>query len=201
MTLAMAYTLITITYGGEVNHSRGYETLRMCQEAQSLALTGMTIDENREADKAYAEREKERRERQRAQVEAAWLKDNPPRLPTDAEKADMANGKLEWTFDPYSAGETKGYKDGELGSSQIVALKKRSLGSDGLIHAEYAVVGAGSSGSGSMPFSPHLGEAVENVRGRWVLKNKYDIKSAHCVPETPDQPRNEKPRLGGAGRG
>ncbi len=42
----LAFTLITVTYGGEVHHSRGYETLRMCEEAKSIARTGMTIEAN-----------------------------------------------------------------------------------------------------------------------------------------------------------
>ena len=52
----MAYTLITVTYGGEVNYSCGYATLYMCKQARSLALTGMTIEQNAVADIEYEQR-------------------------------------------------------------------------------------------------------------------------------------------------
>ena len=35
-----SYTLITVTYGGEVRHARGFESLRMCQEARSSCRGG-----------------------------------------------------------------------------------------------------------------------------------------------------------------
>ena len=71
--LIMVYTLITVTYGGEVNHSRGYETLHMCQQAKSLALTGMTIEQNKAADVEYEQRV--------AKNEAEWRAAHPPRKP------------------------------------------------------------------------------------------------------------------------
>lgn len=62
----MPYTLITVTYGGEVHHSRGYETLRMCEQAKSIALTGMTIEEKDAADK------ERRRQRELWEAEHPW---------------------------------------------------------------------------------------------------------------------------------
>jgi hypothetical protein len=55
MLLEMAmWTLITVTNGGNVNESR-HATKRLCEEARSIALTGMTIEENEVADRAYAD--------------------------------------------------------------------------------------------------------------------------------------------------
>lgn len=54
----MSYTLITVTYGGAVSNSR-YETLAMCEQAKSIALTGMTIEENTVADEAFEKAFKE----------------------------------------------------------------------------------------------------------------------------------------------
>ncbi len=78
----MPYTLITVTNAGEVKHSRGFETLEMCEQAKSIALTGMTIEENKAADEAYAKRQREK--------EAKWRAAHPPRVPTDEERARWA---------------------------------------------------------------------------------------------------------------
>lgn len=51
-----AYTMITVTYGGSVGHSRDYQSLRMCQQARSLALTGMTIEANAVAEEEWLKR-------------------------------------------------------------------------------------------------------------------------------------------------
>lgn len=48
------WTLITVTNGGQVQESQ-HATKRLCEEAKSIALTGMTIEENEAADRAYAE--------------------------------------------------------------------------------------------------------------------------------------------------
>lgn len=42
------WALITVTYGGLVSHSGGYASRRLCEEARSVALTGLTIEENKE---------------------------------------------------------------------------------------------------------------------------------------------------------
>lgn len=63
----MPYTLITVTYGGEVSHSRGYETLGMCEQAKSIALTGMTVEEN----EAEAKRAEDALADQMRKIEAA----------------------------------------------------------------------------------------------------------------------------------
>lgn len=67
------YTLITVSYGGRIDHS-DFETLQMCEEAKSLALTGMTIEQNKAADEAYAKSEQDRKD--------AWRAAHPPRVPT-----------------------------------------------------------------------------------------------------------------------
>lgn len=47
------WTLITVTFGGVVSESQ-HATKESCEQAQSIALTGMTIEENKAADEAYA---------------------------------------------------------------------------------------------------------------------------------------------------
>jgi hypothetical protein len=48
------WTLITVTNGGKVNESQ-HATKESCEQAQSIALTGTTIEENKAADQAYAD--------------------------------------------------------------------------------------------------------------------------------------------------
>jgi len=43
-----SWTLLTVSYGGEVRQTPGFSSLRLCEQAASLALTGMTIEENEE---------------------------------------------------------------------------------------------------------------------------------------------------------
>jgi hypothetical protein len=81
MKLAIIYTLITVTYGGEVHYSRGHETLRECEQGKSLALTGMTIEQNQAADAAYKKSFED------------WEKEHPWREPEDDwERKLVANG-------------------------------------------------------------------------------------------------------------
>jgi hypothetical protein len=45
MPAAALWTLITVTQGGAVHHSEPFATFHMCNEAKSLAQTGMTIED------------------------------------------------------------------------------------------------------------------------------------------------------------
>ena len=47
------WTLITVTNGGAVHESQ-HATKETCEQARSVALTGMTIEGNKAADEAYA---------------------------------------------------------------------------------------------------------------------------------------------------
>lgn len=110
---AMAYTLITVTYGGDVSHSRGYETLEMCEQAKSLALTGMTIEQNKAADEAYAKSERD------------WDEAHPWREPKDDwERKAVASGingsmnnggPISWAFD--GKGQIKEMRGGGISPS------------------------------------------------------------------------------------
>jgi hypothetical protein len=48
------WTLITVTNGGKVNESQ-HATKESCEQARSIALTGMTVEENKAADQVYAD--------------------------------------------------------------------------------------------------------------------------------------------------
>lgn len=93
--LSQTWTLITVTGAGQVNHSRGYETLFMCEQAKSLALTGMTIEQNKAADEAHAK------------ARADWEDAHPWREPREQWERDFAksgssascsNGYSTWHF-------------------------------------------------------------------------------------------------------
>lgn len=86
---ALTYTLITVTYGGSVAHSGGYDTLHMCEEARSLATTGMTIEAKKASDDAYkVARDKEY---------AEWRATHPSREPkNDSERSLVKSGIISW---------------------------------------------------------------------------------------------------------
>jgi hypothetical protein len=79
---AIAYILITVTYGAEVHHSNGFESLDLCEQAKSLALTGMTIEQNKAADEAYAKARKD------------WEDAHPWRDPQNDWEREMAKVKM-----------------------------------------------------------------------------------------------------------
>jgi hypothetical protein len=65
-----------------VNHSGGFDTLHMCEEARSLAVDGMTIEAKQTRDDAA--------KADAAKQEAAWRAAHPPREPKDdMERADV----------------------------------------------------------------------------------------------------------------
>ncbi len=182
------YTLITVTYGGTVSHSRGYETLRMCQEARSIALYGMTIAEKEEADRREVEQRRTEWNAQDAKRRAAWLINHPGRAPTPKEAEDIRRGILEWNHDPYGAEAVQErVKISEMLSDNLVLSKSR-LAADGLIYDDFTV--AWSVSSAIQISSPGTFWAYDNdPRAR---KGLSDIKSAHCVIEVPDSPVEEK---------
>lgn len=69
--LLAAFTLITVTNQGEVFHAKGFDTLRMCEQAKSVAVYGRTIEQLEAARKAERELE--------AKQDAVWLAAHPPR--------------------------------------------------------------------------------------------------------------------------
>ena len=94
----MAFTLITVSYGGEIRHSSGFATKALCEVAKSIALTGMTPKENKAADEAYAAWELARAKN--------WRDAHPPREPKTKEERAMQYGRgIFGSSAPYS---TKG---------------------------------------------------------------------------------------------
>jgi siroheme synthase len=53
---ALVWLLVTVTYGGEVKVSPPIPSQAACAEAASIALTGRTLAEEAQLDKAYHER-------------------------------------------------------------------------------------------------------------------------------------------------
>ena len=78
------YTLITVTHGGIVDHARGFESLEMCRQAQSIALTGRTLEAEAELQAQI------RAARERA--DALWRAEHPPRAPV----SDSDFKLIEW---------------------------------------------------------------------------------------------------------
>lgn len=72
------WSLITVTNGGSVNISAGYPTKSLCEEAKSIALTGMTIEQNNEADAVYEK------------AQADWEASHPWREPKNKSEAALS---------------------------------------------------------------------------------------------------------------
>lgn len=179
------YTLITVTYGGVVSHARGFATLRMCQEARSIALTGMTIADNEAADVAYRERCVAEDRRRRASHAAQWLAKHPPRPPTPAEREGLRHLQISWRHERPLVCER--LFDGPAHGPHA-ELVLSTLGADGLVHDHFRINGGWSNGFCSPSYSRERGEDVKMVRGDWVKKYPTDIRTAHCVIELPDAP-------------
>lgn len=79
------YTLITVTHGGDIRHSRGYESLHMCEQAKCLAMHGLTLEQKAERDAEV--------ERQRKEAADAWRAAHPARVPT-AKEREMWRGTI-----------------------------------------------------------------------------------------------------------
>lgn len=77
----MKYALITVTRGGNVSVAP-CDSLAMCQQAKSIALTGRTIEENEELAAAKKRRDEE------------WHAAHPPRKPTPEEARQIAAGVI-----------------------------------------------------------------------------------------------------------
>ena len=165
----MPYTLITVTYGGRVEHTRGFETLRMCQEARSITLTGMTIAGSEAAERHRRRFEELRQLRVNEQIEAAWRQLHPPRGPTSAERRDMRRLVLAWSAAP-GPNEFITLPDRTV----TMRLSRSTLGADGLIYDWPHMVRWAISGSIAFETLIRLGPAPG------------DIKSAHCVIEVSD---------------
>lgn len=107
---AIVWTLITVTNGGEVHESR-HATKESCEQAKSIALTGMTIEENKAADEAYAAYLRK------------WDDDHPWRDPKDDNERMLAKsvGSVSWGG-PYSLsgdgnGKVREYPSGGMSMS------------------------------------------------------------------------------------
>ncbi|MGU3387236.1 hypothetical protein ACLBYG_22190 [Methylobacterium sp. D53M] len=179
------YTLITVTYGGAVHHARGFESLRMCQEARSIALTGMTLAENEAADTAYRTLCIDRDQKRRASREAQWRVKHPPRPPTSDERERLKVLQLAWRHEGPRRSEQL---DDEPWCGPNVELVRSTFGADGLVYDHFAVNGGWATGGFSPAYSTERGESVAMIRGVWVKKGLHDIRSAHCVIEMPDEP-------------
>jgi hypothetical protein len=152
MPKAKSWSLICVTYGGELRVTHGYPTLAMCEEAKSLALTGMTIAQNAAADKKYADYQAEQIDTCRTIY--------PPRPPTDDERKRFKPNHRYY-----------GYADNPYRIPGLYVV----LRDDGLVHR-------GSAGISGCSPSYGPGEAMEFVRGSWVRKTAGHVKTAECVP-------------------
>jgi hypothetical protein len=107
------WTLITVTGNGQV-HESSHATKELCEQARSVALTGMTIEENAAADEAYAQYLKK------------WDEDHPWRDPRDDYERSIlkggGHGSCSWGG-PYSlaydssTGKVREYPSGGMSMS------------------------------------------------------------------------------------
>lgn len=85
LAAAQTFSLITVTYAGEVRFTDGFPSLRTCQQAKSLATTGRTLEEQ-----AAWEEVQIKRYREEEAKREAWAHAHPPRSPTPDERKQLA---------------------------------------------------------------------------------------------------------------
>lgn len=166
------YTLITVTHGGEVRHSRGFESLRMCQEARSIALTGMTIAQAEGADQVAREQQAAWERQRQGMMEAEWRERHPPRPPTEVEAEGLRIMQLVWNHGDTSARPE--YLNDWYGYQVSVCVGRSMFGADGLIRDEFRIAGGRAWGM------QHLTASSK--------PNPGGIRVAQCVIELPDEP-------------
>lgn len=166
------YTLITVTHGGEVRHTRGFESLRMCQEARSIALTGLTIAQAEEADRVAREQQAAWERQRQEMMEAEWRERHPPRPPTEIEAAGLRVMQLVWTHCETSARPE--YLNDWYGYQVSVRESRSVFGVDGLIRDEFRIIGGRAWGVQHLTASP--------------MPDPGSIRVAQCVIELPDEP-------------
>ena len=66
----MSWMLITVT-GDGVMSTTTFDTERSCRQAESVAMTGLTLEENEAADREYADRIERARKAWREKILAA----------------------------------------------------------------------------------------------------------------------------------
>lgn len=85
LAAAQTYGLITVTYAGEVRFIDGFRSLRMCEQAKSLATTGRTLEEQAAWEEAQIKRYRDEEAKRKA-----WADAHPPRTPTPDERKQLA---------------------------------------------------------------------------------------------------------------
>lgn len=171
----MPYTLITVTNDGRVHHARGFETLRMCQEARSIALTGLTIAENDDRRAALKRCEEERRAREAESIAQQWRLRHPPRHPTPDEARGLRRLVLAWGG---KNGATQYFRhyEGTVG----LRYARSTLGADGLIY--------------DWPQELHRTWEGRLQSMTWMPEpDPGAIRHAVCVIEMPDAPGEAMP--------
>lgn len=113
----MTWTLLTVTNDGQVHHSHGFPTKYLCEQAKSLALYGLTIEQREQRNKANAA--------WKAEQAIRWRKLHPGRKPVTPRELKMV-------------------KDNPNGSGWSISHEYDRVGSDGLLYREQ---GSGSSQS------------------------------------------------------
>ena len=155
------YLLIAITAGGNISKVE-FDSLAACENAKSLALYGETTEEYKKKEESLKMAEKS--------YEKEFYKKHPPRDPrTKEEKAFLdsvikSGGWLSSAWGPCSRGEICG----------------ASVTKDGKIQdLPGPFVGNGSSGS----YYPKDGEWIQETYRGMVVRSKYHVKTAECIPE------------------
>ena len=149
------WTLVTVTYGGEVHSSR-HASRYDAENAKHMALHGCTLEQQAKYD--------EEARRRAAEIKASWEAEHPPRKPTTSEVQ-------EWT----ERCEKFKHSDFDWRAYQYWTIEP-----DGLMHQHYrregcsvsadgAIIGIATSGSGAFSSGSRLG----------------DIKWAECFPSRP----------------
>lgn len=151
------WVLLTITGGGNTSTAT-LPTREACEDAASIALTGMTVAEKKKADADYAAAEKKRRD--------DWYAAHPPREPKtdDERKAVKEEAEL----------RKKGFVSG--GWSTCGGACQSAHYTDDLKIQEDPPYSSGMS----QGYYADKGEWVEWAHGDSIIHPPTDIKTAKC---------------------
>ena len=85
LTAATIWTLITVTNAGNVHQESGFQSKALCEDAISIAKTGLTVSEVTDRDNRAKEEARRKREE--------WSATHPARQPISAKEKEDINSR------------------------------------------------------------------------------------------------------------
>lgn len=181
--LMAGWILISVTSGGAVHETSSFPSRALCEDALSIAKTGLTVTEKKAADDNTA--------REGRRLEEAWRSAHPPRPPRNELERQLVNRGCSGNLSGVAGGAgdgapaiTPGSKNecpahtsvsfgcpdsafGSSGFSEEGCIRVK----DGLIYDEPGGNGSGGSAGLPGPVAP--------------INHDGEIKYARCLPMAP----------------